>query len=168
MIGIRRWLLCILILFFDFSTKYWVSHHLPLIQTYLGYPFGGLGIINTSLFKASIVHTTNTGAAWGFFTNYQGILLFFRLLITGGILGYLLFFKPSKRLLTPLICILAGAVGNIIDFFLYGHVIDMIYLIFYKYSYPIFNIADSAIFLAVVYLLITTKKFKFSSHVSSD
>lgn len=164
----KRWAIFILILFFDFSTKYWVAHHLPLIQLYTGFPFGGIGIIDTLLFKASIVHTTNTGTAWGFLSNFQGLLLYFRIFIAAGILGFLLFFKPPQRLLTPLICILAGAVGNIIDFFLYGHVIDMIYLIFYKYSYPIFNIADSAIFLSVAYLLFVSRKVKFRSHASSD
>ncbi len=163
----RRLAVFLLILFFDFSTKYWVAHHLPLIQPYLGYPFGGIGILDTTLFKISIVHTTNTGTAWGFLSNYQGLLLFFRIFITLGILAYLIFFKLQKRLMMPLTCIAAGALGNIIDFFLYGHVIDMFYLIFYKYSYPIFNVADSAIFLSVVYLLFTSKKIKLRRHVSS-
>ena len=66
----------------------------------------------------------------------------------------------------PLTCIAAGALGNILDFFLYGHVIDMFYLIFYKYSYPIFNVADSAIFLSVMYLLFTSKKIKFRRHAT--
>jgi len=154
----KKTVLFLLILFFDFSTKYWVADHLPLIQLYQGFPFGGIGILNTALLKISIVHTTNTGTAWGFLANFQGLLLGVRILITGIILWYLLFKKPAQRLAIPLTCIAAGAIGNIVDFFLYGHVIDMIYLIFYKYSYPIFNIADSAIFLSVLYLLLVPKK----------
>ena len=164
----RKFVIFTLILFFDFCTKYWVAHHLPLIQPYLGYPFGGIGILNTAALKISIVHTTNTGTAWGLLSNYQGLLLFFRIAITGGILGYLIFFTPPKRLRMPLTCIAAGALGNIIDFFLYGHVIDMFYFIFYHYSYPIFNIADSAIFCSVIYLLLTSKKIKFRRHASSN
>jgi signal peptidase II len=163
---LRKFVVFALILFFDFSTKYWVANHLPLIQSYLGFPFGGIGILDTTLLKISIVHTTNTGTAWGFLANYQGMLLFFRILITAGIFTYLFFFKPPKKLLMPLACILAGALGNILDFFLYGHVIDMIYCIFYKYSFPIFNVADSAIFLSVVYLLLTSKKIKFKRHAT--
>lgn len=154
----KKTVLFLLILFFDFSTKYWVANHLPLIQLYQGFPFGGIGILNTELLKISIVHTTNTGTAWGFLANFQGLLLGVRILITGIIIGYLLLKKPAKRLAIPLTCIAAGAIGNIVDFFLYGHVIDMFYLIFYKYSYPIFNIADSAIFLSVLYLLLVPKK----------
>lgn len=101
---------------------------------------------------------TNTGTAWGLFANYQVALLLLRILIVGGILAYLLFFRPAKYLRLPLFAIVAGALGNILDFFLYGHVIDMIYFIFYQYSYPIFNIADSAIFLAIAYLILIPKK----------
>jgi len=165
-VRLRKLVVFILILFFDFCTKYWVAHHLPIIQPYMGFPFGGIGVLNTDFLKISIVHTTNTGTAWGFLSNYQGLLLVFRMLITGSILVYLLFFKPPKRLYMPLACIAAGATGNILDFFFYGHVIDMIYFIFYKYSYPIFNVADSAIFLSVLYLLFTSKKIKFKRHAT--
>lgn len=101
---------------------------------------------------------TNTGTAWGLLSNFQVPLLILRIVIVGGILGYLLFFKPAKHLRLPLFAISAGALGNIIDYFLYGHVIDMIYFIFYKYSYPIFNVADSAIFLAIAYIIFSPKK----------
>ncbi|NGX38492.1 MAG: Lipoprotein signal peptidase [Chlamydiae bacterium] len=154
----RKFVIFALILFFDFVSKYWVAHQLPLIQLYSGFPFGGIGILNTSLLKISFVHTTNTGTAWGFFSNYQIALLVVRMLVTGGILSYLLYFSVPKYLQIPLTCIAAGALGNIIDFFLYGHVIDMAYFIFYKYSYPIFNIADAAIFLSVLYLFFFSKK----------
>ncbi len=101
---------------------------------------------------------TNTGTAWGLFSNFQIPLLIVRILIICGLLGYLLFFRPAKYLRLPLFIIAAGALGNILDFFLYGHVIDMFYFIFYKYSYPIFNIAYSAIFCSIVYLILFPKK----------
>ena len=164
----RKFVVFALILFCDFVSKYWIVNHLPLIQLFMGFPFGGIGILNTSLLKISLVHTTNTGTAWGFFANYQIVLLVLRMLVTGGILSYLLFFSVPKRLQIPLTCIAAGAIGNIIDFFLYGHVIDMVYFIFYRYSYPIFNIADSAIFLSIIYLLFTSNKVKFSRRASSN
>lgn len=158
-LSIREVLLFALILILDFASKYWTSHHLPLIQPYQGFPFGGIGILNSTLLKISIVHMTNTGTAWGLLSNFQVPLLILRILIVGGILAYLLFLKPAKYLRLPLFAIAAGALGNIIDYFLYGHVIDMIYLIFYHYSYPIFNIADSAIFLAIAYLILIPRKY---------
>ncbi len=137
-------------------TKHWVVHHLPLIEPFAGYPFGGIGLLKSPLITLSIVHTTNTGAAWSLFSNFPSLLLFVRLVITLGLIAYLLFFEPPKQLKVPLTFVAAGALGNIIDFYLYGHVVDMIYCIFYRYSYPIFNIADSVIFCSVAYLLIST------------
>jgi signal peptidase II len=137
----------------DFVSKFWVSSHIPLIKSYLGYPFGGIGLIHTNFLKISIVHTTNTGTAWGLFSDHLNLLLIFRVLITAGLLVYLIFFKPKKYLQIPLTIICAGAVGNIVSVFQYGHVVDMIYCIIYRYSYPIFNVADSAIFCSIFYLL---------------
>ena len=163
----RKFVIFALILFIDFTSKYWVAHHLPIIQPFSGYPFGGIGVFQTSLVTFSIVHTTNTGIAWGMLANFQVLLLIFRILITAGIIAYLAFFKPAKYLRIPLTLIAAGACGNIIDYFIYGHVIDMFYFIFYKYSYPIFNVADASIFCAVVYLLFTSKKIRFRRHARS-
>ena len=140
------------ILLLDIASKYWIVHHLP------EFPYGGIPVINTTLLKFSIVHMTNTGTAWGLFSNFQIPLLIVRILIISGLLGYLLFCNPAKYLRLPLFIITAGALGNILDFFLYGHVIDMFYFIFYKYSYPIFNIADSAIFCSIAYLILFPKK----------
>jgi len=160
----RKFVIFALILFIDFTTKYWVAHHLPIIQPHVGYPFGGIGIFQSSLITFSIVHTTNTGIAWGMLADFQTALLIFRILITAGIITYLAFFKPSKHLQIPLTLIAAGACGNIVDYFIYGHVIDMFYFIFYRYSYPIFNIADASIFCAVAYLIFTSKKIRLSRH----
>jgi len=162
----RKWVAFALVLFFDFSTKYWVIHNLPLFQSYGGYPFGGIGVFQTPLITLSIVHATNTGIAWGLFSAFPQLWLFLRIAITGGIVVYLLFFRPPKWAQLPLVLIVAGALGNILDYFLYGHVIDMIYLILYRYSYPIFNIADSAIFLSVIYLFINS--YRKGSNASSS
>jgi len=108
----------------DASTKYWVVHNLPIILLYKGFPFGGIGILNTALLKISIVHTTNTGTAWGFFSDHGILLLCFRIALTLSLLGYLFFFKPRRKLVIPLTLISAGALGNILDMFLYDAIIN--------------------------------------------
>lgn len=125
---------------------------------FVGFPFGGIPLLDTTPLKVAIVHTTNTGTAWGLLSSFQTLLLVFRLLITAGLLSYLLFFKPAKHLQMPLTLIAAGALGNIVSMIVWGHVVDLISLIFYRYSYPIFNVADSAIFCSVAYLLLTSMK----------
>lgn len=136
----------------DFFTKFWVMHHLPEMYSYSVYPFGGIGVFRSSWLTISLVHATNTGAAWGLLAHWKVFLLCIRISICLGLCFYLFFMQPPKILRLPLAGILAGALGNIFDFALYGHVIDMIYCIFFRYSYPVFNIADSAIFCCVVYL----------------
>ncbi len=120
----------------------------------LFYPHGGIAIFHNVLgIDFSIVHQTNKGAAWGMFAYFQDYLLFFRLMTIGLILGYLFFFNKNPLRRFPLLLILTGAIGNVIDYFVYGHVIDMFYFTFWGYSYPVFNIADSAIFCGVALLL---------------
>lgn len=162
---LRSFVLFALVLFVDISSKYWVAHHLPVIQPYLGYPFGGIGLLKTSLVTFSLVHTTNTGIAWGMLSDYQILLLICRIAITLALIGYLAFGNSLKHLTRmSLTLIAAGATGNILDFFFYGHVIDMFYLILHRYSYPVFNVADAAIFCAAVYLLLTSKRTRSHRH----
>lgn len=156
----RKGILFALVLLCDFASKYWVIHHLPLFQAYPGYPFGGIGVFQTPLLTLSIVHATNQGMAWGLFASFPALWPLLRIAITVCVVVYLLFFRPPKWVQLPLWLIVAGALGNILDYFLYGHVIDMIYFIFYRYSYPIFNLADSIIFLSVFYLMIMSYKHK--------
>ena len=156
----RKFALFSIVLFVDFISKYWVAHNLPVIQPFLGFPFGGIGIFKTSWITFSIVHTTNTGIAWGMLANFQVVLLVMRILITAGIIVYLVFCNPAKEIRIPLTLVAAGASGNIIDYFIHGHVVDMCYFIFYRYSFPIFNVADLTIFCAVVYIFFNSKKIR--------
>ena len=50
--------------------------------------------------------------------------------------------------------ILGGAIGNIIDRFLHGAVVDFIHLHAFDYNFYVFNVADSAITIGVILLLI--------------
>jgi signal peptidase II len=55
--------------------------------------------------------------------------------------------------LLPLVLILSGALGNIIDRLINGYVIDFLYVHYqYEYNFPIFNIADMLICCGVVLL----------------
>ena len=56
--------------------------------------------------------------------------------------------------------ILAGAIGNVLDSYIYGHVIDMFHFVFWGRSYGIFNFADAMIFLGGFGLLIATYEKK--------
>lgn len=119
------------------------------------YPYGGIGIFKDFFgIQFSIVHETNKGAAWGIFAQWQDYLLYFRIFLLLGLLLYVCVFNKNRRLELPLTFIIAGAFGNVVDYFYYDHVVDMFYFVFWKYSYPVFNVADSAIFIGIVWLFL--------------
>lgn len=129
------------------------------------YPYGGVGIFQDFFgINFSIVHATNTGAAWGLFASFQDYLLYFRVLAVAALLIYLLFLNKQAAHRLPLALIITGAIGNVIDYFVYGHVVDLFYFTFWGYSYPVFNIADSAIFCGVaLYIIRTGLKKRYAS-----
>ena len=53
----------------------------------------------------------------------------------------------------PLVLLITGALGNIKDYFLYGHVIDMSHFTFREVDFPVFNVADSAVTVAIFWLI---------------
>ncbi len=110
----------------------------------------------------TLTYAINKGAAWGCFGNFPYLLLALRLVLIGALFVYLLFFQAPQNYRLPLTLILSGALGNVCDFFLYGHVIDMIHFVFWGYDYPVFNVADSLIFLGTCMILFNTMRHKES------
>ena len=109
----------------------------------------------------------NTGAAFSLLSDAGGwqrwLFAGFAGLVTVVLLVWLLRLKPGEGLLAAgLALIVGGAVGNLIDRVLLGHVVDFIqvYLPFLPLRmfnpWPSFNVADSAISIGVVLLLIET------------
>jgi signal peptidase II len=103
--------------------------------------------------QLQIAYAINSGAAWGIFSDYPELLVIFRIVLICVLTGYLFFYNTRTSWQIPLSCIIAGALGNIADYFQHGYVIDMIQMIFWGYEYPVFNIADSAIFIGAMWLL---------------
>ena len=70
------------------------------------------------------------------------------------VIGYLLKRHGSQRLFcTALALILGGALGNVIDRLVYGHVIDFLDFHVGNWHWPAFNLADSAITVGAVLLV---------------
>jgi signal peptidase II len=148
----------IFIIAIDAITKYAVQEYLPTMSYGANYyPYGGVGVFqNLWGIEFSLVHQTNRGAAWGVFANFSNHLLLLRIVLIVGMLGYLLFFNKNQSIVLPLTIIAAGAMGNVLDYFLYGHVIDMFHFVLWGYDFPVFNIADTFISLGVFWLCLST------------
>ena len=101
----------------------------------------------------------NPGAAFSFLSDASGWQRWFfsglAVLIIGVLVVWLRRLPPGQgRVALALALILGGAAGNLIDRVLYGHVIDFIDLYYGTWHWPTFNIADSAITLGAVLLIL--------------
>ncbi len=143
-----------IVLLVDQLTKGFVYAYLPVIDSALyWYPYGGIGVFrNFGGIEFSINHMTNTGAAWGVLGNYQLPLIILRIGLIVGLAIYLFSFNRHSSWQLPLILVITGAIGNVLDFFIYGHVVDMFHFVFWGYDFPVFNVADSAISIGIVSL----------------
>jgi signal peptidase II len=106
----------------------------------------------------ALTHVRNTGAAFGIFASvaspWRGVFLnAVALGVFVAVLVWSLRTPPSAvRLQTGLALILGGAVGNLIDRFRLGSVIDFLLFHIGRYEWPSFNVADSSITVGVFLL----------------
>lgn len=149
-----------LVLTLDFVSKLLVQKYIePSNGHSLWYPYNGIGVFKNFLgIEFSINHATNRGAAWGMLADYQNWLLIFRVIMVGLIINYLIFFNKNKKIVIPLTLVAAGALGNILDYYFYGHVIDMFHFVFWGHEYPVFNVADSAIFIGIFWIFLSSMR----------
>jgi signal peptidase II len=110
----------------------------------------------TSFFDLVLVY--NTGAAFSFLagaSGWQTPLLVAIALVAIAVVGWMLWRNPAHGFLdTGLALILGGAIGNLIDRIAYGKVVDFLHFHVYGWSYPAFNVADSAITAGAVILVV--------------
>ncbi len=133
----------------DQLTKLWIQNSIVLFTTHPVIP----GFFN-------IVHVLNRGAAFGFLNRtdiqWQTYFFFAATALAVMIIGHLLrVARPEDKLL---ICglglILGGALGNLIDRIRMGEVVDFLDFYWKTYHWPAFNVADIAIFLGSLGLLV--------------
>lgn len=101
----------------------------------------------------------NTGAAFSFLSTagawHQWLFTGFSVLVSIAIIVWMIRSDPTQKLqLLALSLILGGAIGNVIDRLTLGYVVDFIDVYYKTHHWPIFNIADSAITVGTVIILI--------------
>src|SRR5690606_8621286 len=107
----------------------------------------------------SIVRLHNEGAAFSILSDASGWQRwFFTLLGVAVSIGILVWLRrlPARGqsvLAAGLAFVLGGALGNVIDRVLWGHVIDFIRVHYGAWSFPAFNVADSAITIGAVLIV---------------
>ena len=85
----------------------------------------------------------------------------YSLVVSIGILWWIWHLESSEKWIAiALALILGGALGNLWDRILLGHVVDFVQIYYQRWTYPAFNIADSAITVGAVMLIIDSLFFK--------
>lgn len=146
--GALKWLwLSALVIALDLSTKAIASHYLVLHQPVPVFPG----------FNWTLMH--NTGAAFSFLSDASGWQRWFftviAIVVSVGITIWMKRLHSSQVWLAiSLALILGGALGNVWDRLTLGYVVDFIQVYYDRWYYPAFNIADSAISVGAVMLII--------------
>ncbi|MEK0266596.1 signal peptidase II [Stenotrophomonas rhizophila] len=99
--------------------------------------------------------TYNTGAAFSFLSDAGGWQLWFFTALAVGISGLMAYWmwgtaRGAWRSAVPYALVIGGAIGNVIDRLMHGHVVDFIQWHIGDHYWPSFNIADSAIVVGAV------------------
>ncbi len=146
--SVWRWYgLSVVVILLDQLSKFWITKHfhfgevLPLVDC-----------LNLTL-------VYNTGAAFSFLSDAGGWQRWFFAILASGVSVMLVIWLAKlsdrqKLLSLSLALILGGAVGNLWDRMAYGHVIDFIDVYYGAYHWPAFNVADSAITVGAILLVI--------------
>jgi signal peptidase II len=92
----------------------------------------------------------NSGAAFSILSDASGWQRWFFTLIALAVSAFILYWlsrlKDSERWMAIALClILGGAIGNVVDRIMLGFVVDFIEIYYGDWSWPAFNVADSAI-----------------------
>lgn len=129
----------------DQWTKWLVRTNLPFQSTWLPSWLSGLSAY------ARFVHWNNSGAAFGSFQKGNAVFTILALVVIGAILYYFPRVDAADWTLRLAMGLqLGGAAGNLIDRLRMGRVTDFISI----GSFPVFNVADSAISIGVLVLLL--------------
>ncbi|GAA3970987.1 signal peptidase II [Allohahella marinimesophila] len=144
----RRWLwLTLVVIILDLATKAmataWLDYAIPVPVI----PY----------FNLTLLH--NTGAAFSFLASAGGwqrwFFIVLAIVISAVLLTWLGRLKRHETWLAiALALVLGGAIGNVYDRIVHGYVVDFIHLYYGSYSWPAFNIADSAISIGAVMMVI--------------
>ncbi|MEW9899181.1 signal peptidase II [Chitinivorax sp. PXF-14] len=147
----RKWLsLALVVIVLDQLTKLWVDSALHYGQVIPVLP------------SFNLVLAYNKGAAFSFLAQESGwqrhLFSLIAVVASGAIVWVLRRHHENRLLSLALSLILGGALGNLIDRVAYGHVVDFIQVYYSSYFWPAFNVADSAITVGAVLLVLDSLK----------
>jgi signal peptidase II len=137
---LRYFMLSVAVLILDQSTKYFVRTGLSQFDIIHVLP-----VLN-------LVHVENVGSAFGLFKTLGNAFFIAIAACAALFVSFLIVKDRINRAAFSLI--LGGAAGNLADRIMYGHVVDFLDVHAGKYHWPAFNVADSALTVGIVLMLL--------------
>jgi signal peptidase II len=143
-----RWfLLSLLVVSLDRLTKYLAEHWLELGEPLPVTPFLNLTLVSNRGAAFSFMSEAGGWQRWAF----AGLAV-----VVSAVLAFWLLRLPrgSRWLPAALSLVIGGALGNLWDRLAYGYVVDFIDVYYERWHWPAFNVADSAISVGAIMLVI--------------
>ncbi len=143
----KTFIISLFVLIIDIISKQLVSHFLAE---------GECIVIIPKFF--SLTFAKNTGVAFSMLEGMNVFIIIVTIIVILCIIRYIL---NSSYLFYEVVgysFIIGGAMGNLIDRIIYGYVIDFLDFNIFGYDFPVFNIADSAIVIGVILIVIFSFK----------
>ncbi len=138
------YIIALLVIIIDQITKWIVATKMSLYES--------IPVIDDFFY---ITSHRNKGAAWGILQGQMWLFYIVTVIVVIFVIYYLQKYGRQHVLSgLALGLILGGAIGNFIDRVLHQEVVDFFDFIIFGYDFPIFNIADSALVVGVIFMII--------------
>ncbi len=153
----KTFIIAIVILIIDQLTKSLLEIYLKLNQSI---------VIIKNFLAITLVH--NTGGAWSILNKHSYILIIFSVIALILLFRFMITFKKNTRNSIAFALTISGIISNLADRIFLGYVRDFLDFTIFNYDYPIFNIADVAIVIGVILLIIAIIKGEDRNAVSKS
>jgi len=143
----KTYVIAIFILLFDQISKSLIEIYFKLNESF---------VIVKNFFSITVAH--NTGGAWSILNNHSYLFIIFSVIALIILIRFMFQFKNNLRNNIAFACTVAGIMSNLADRLFLGYVRDFLDFKVLGYDYPIFNIADIAIVVGVLLLIVAILK----------
>ena len=143
----KTYVIAIFILLFDQISKSLIEIYFKLNESF---------VIVKDFFNITVAH--NTGGAWSILNNHSYLFIVFSVIALIVLIRFMFQFKNNLRNNIAFACTVAGIMSNLADRLFLGYVRDFLDFTVLGYDYPIFNIADIAIVVGVLLLIVAIFK----------
>ncbi len=143
----KTYIIAVLILIIDQVSKSLIEIFFNLNKSVL---------VIEDFFYITVVH--NTGGAWSIFSNHSYLFIIASIVAIVLLIKFMFGFKDNLRNNIAFASLFGGIFSNLADRIFLGYVRDFLDFKIFGYDYPIFNIADMAIVLGVILLIVAVIK----------